>query len=153
MNLSAAEAEIVNGLDPTFRPYALRLREAAFANGLPFTFLSGLRSRAQQQAEASKPNRTTPAAAPGKSKHEIGFAFDVDLIADNGAPIYTTAQLGYLGRLAEGFGMTWGGRFLPKPDPNHFEAPFTREQLAAYRTVQLVGAAAVLGLVVVVATD
>lgn len=148
--LTAAEAEIVNGLDPVFRPYALRLREAALTGGYPFVFLSGLRSRSQQAAEVTRAGRDTPAAPAGKSKHEIGFAFDVERQAAD-------VEL-KVGVLAEGVGLKWGGRFHdvngnPSPDPNHFEAPVTRSALASYRNVQLVAVAGMIGLAVVVATD
>lgn len=135
--LSAAEAEIVAGLDPEFQPVALKHRAAALAELLPFTFISGLRSRSQQAAEVASTTRTTPAAPSGMSKHEVGFAYDVDLNTDAGRPIYTPAQLARLGALAEGLGLRWGGRFAPKADPNHFEAPQARVTLAAYRNVKI----------------
>lgn len=135
--LSAAEAEIVAGLDPQFQPVALEHRRVAKAEGLPFTFISGFRSRDMQKAEALNVNRTTPAAPAGLSKHEVGFAYDVDLNTDAGKPIYTPAQLARLGAIAEQLGLRWGGRFTPKPDPNHFEAPQSRLTLGAYRSVKI----------------
>ncbi len=143
--LTASEVEIVNGLDPLLRPIALRHRDAALRAGLPFVFLSGLRSRSQQAALASDPNRTTPAAAAGKSKHEIGFAYDLVRQAPG-----IEAKVGALGETA---GLRWGGRFAPMPDPNHFEAPTTRDDLATYRRIQLIGLAAMIGIGIVVAGD
>lgn len=149
--LIAAEAEIVNGLDPVFRPFALRLRDSALSRGLPFVFLSGLRSRSQQAAEVARVGRTTPAAPAGKSKHEIGFAFDTER--------QTAAIESQVGALAESLGLKWGGRFVdaqgkPSPDPNHFEAPATRSELSTYRNVQLVAAAFAVGVLgLVIASD
>lgn len=135
--LTPAEAEIVAGLDPQFQPVALKHRELALAAGLPFTFISGLRSRDQQKQEAASTVRLTPAAPAGMSKHEVGFAYDVDLYTDKGTAVYTPSQLAQLGALAESLGLKWGGRFTPKPDPNHFEAPQPRITLAAYRSVKI----------------
>lgn len=148
--LSAAEAEIVAGLDPEFQPVALRHRAAALAEGLPFTFISGFRSRSQQAAEVADATRTTPAAPSGMSKHEVGFAYDVDLNTDAGRPIYTPAQLARLGALGESVGLKWGGRFTPKPDPNHFEAPQARVTLSAYRSVKIgIGVALIAGAAII----
>lgn len=152
--LSAAEAEIVAGLDPEFQPVALRHRAAAHAAGLPFTFISGFRSRSQQGAEAASTTRTTPAAPPGMSKHEVGFAYDVDLYTDAGVPVYTPAQLAQLGVFGESLGLRWGGRFTPKPDPNHFEAPQPRVTLSAYRSVKIgIGVALVAGAAITIAGE
>lgn len=146
--LTPAEAEIVNGLDPALRPVALRHRERALSLGLPFTFLSGLRSRSQQQAEADRTGRTTPAAPAGQSKHEVGGAYD---LVRQSAAIETR-----VGALGEELGLKWGGRFRdargnPTPDGNHFEVPVSRSMFSAYRNVTLLSVAAVAGVVLVVA--
>lgn len=138
--LSSVEGEIVMGLDPVMRILALRHRQAAIDAGLPFTLISGLRSRSQQAALASDATRTTPAAPAGNSKHEVGAAYDV---ARQSAD--TEARVG---ALAETLGLRWGGRFQPKPDPNHFELPESRAEIAGYRNLVLVGLAAGVGLVV-----
>lgn len=52
-----------------------------------------------------------PAAAPGHSMHQIGAAFDLELVPGD----YTPA-----GEFWESIGGTWGGRFN---DPIHFEVP------------------------------
>jgi D-alanyl-D-alanine carboxypeptidase len=129
--LSAPEAEIVAGLDSSLQPVALEHRRRALAAGFPFTFISGLRSRSQQAALASDPNRETPAAAAGTSKHEVGFAYDIH------SSTLTSAQLSGIGAIAESLGLTWGGRFTPRPDANHFEAPDARSTLAAYRYLKI----------------
>lgn len=152
--LSAVEAEIVAGLDPEFQPVALKHRAAALVEGLPFTFISGFRSRAQQAAEVASTSRATPAAPSGMSKHEVGFAYDVDLNDNAGRPIYTPLQLARLGALAEAVGLRWGGRFIPKADPNHFEAPQSRVTLSTYRNVKIgFGVALLAGAAITVVTE
>lgn len=143
--LSAAEAEIVNGLDSALRAVAIRHRSEAISAGLPFEFLSGLRSRSQQAALASAPNRTTPAAPAGHSKHEVGGAYDLKR--------QTPAVERHVGEIGERLGLRWGGRFTPTPDPNHFEAPVSRAELVAYRNLALVVAAGVTGVIIVVASE
>lgn len=147
--LPAAEAEIVAGLDSSFQPVALAHRRRALEAGVPFTFISGLRSRAQQAALAAAPDRSTPAASAGTSKHEVGFAYDVRMAG------LTSAQLSQLGALGESLGLRWGGRFTPKADPNHYEAPDPRPTLAAYRNVKIAAGLALIvgGVWVSVATD
>jgi hypothetical protein len=143
--LTSAESEILMGLDPITRTLAMRHRAAVLTEGLPFILLSGLRSRAQQAALADDPNRTTPAAAAGNSKHEVGAAYD--LVRQS------SAIESRVGVLAEALGLKWGGRFQPQADPNHFELPQTRAEIVSYRNLALVGLAAGLGLVLVFARD
>lgn len=137
--LTPEEAEIVNGLDPVMRSLALRHRDEAIREGVPWPgFLSGLRSRSQQAALATDPTRKTPAAPPGRSMHEVGGAYDLKRVS-------ATVEA-RLGAIAERLGLRWGGRFRPTPDPNHYEAPVTRATFTAYRNVALLSAAAVAGL-------
>lgn len=146
--LSPAEAEIVAGLDPQLQPVALKHREQALAEGLPFEFISGLRSRSQQLALAQDNTRTTPAAPAGMSKHEVGFAYDIRKTG------LSATQLNRLGALGEALGLRWGGRFKPTPDPNHFEAPQSRATLAAYRAVAIgFGVALVAGATIITVSE
>ena len=115
-SITAADAAIVAGLDAAFEPLALEHRKLALEAGLPFEFVSGRRSRSRQAALAADRTRTRPAAPPGRSKHEVGLAYDLR------ASGLTPAQLQRLGELGESIGLRWGGRFTPRPDPNHFEA-------------------------------
>lgn len=143
--LTAVEAEIVAGLDPEFQPVALRHREQCLAEGLPFVFISGLRSRSQQQQLATDGTRTTPAAPAGMSKHEVGFAYDIQKTG------LSTTQLNRIGAIGEALGLRWGGRFKPTPDPNHYEAPQARATLAAYRGVKIgFGVALLAGSIITV---
>lgn len=139
--LSPVEAEIVSGLDSSLQPIALEHRRRALEAGFPFVFLSGIRSRQQQAAEAARDNRATPAAPAGQSKHEVGFAYDVER--------QLPAVEAKVGAIAEQLGLKWGGRFRdakgqPSPDPNHFEAPQPRAELATYRNLKLAAGAALM---------
>lgn len=145
--LTQAEAEIVAGLDSAFQPLALKHRQLALEAGLPFEFISGLRSRSQQAALATDATRTTPAAPAGMSKHEVGFAYDVRRTG------LTADQLARIGALAESIGLRWGGRFAPTPDPNHFEAATPRAALAAYRNVKIAAGFALLSGVALVIVE
>jgi hypothetical protein len=136
--LTSVEVEIVSGLDPAFQPSALRARAAVLAAGIPFTFISGLRSRGQQAALDATAG--SPAVAAGTSKHELGFAFDWT------GPRNSTEQT-RAGLLIQGLGLE-SGVFYKKPDPNHVEQPGSRGELYFYRAVKVVAVAAMVGLAV-----
>lgn len=136
--LTSVEVEIVSGLDPAFQPSALRARAAILAAGVPFTFISGLRSRSQQAALDSVPG--SPAVTSGTSKHEIGFAFDWTGPRND-------AERRKAADIIQGMGLE-SGYFYKKPDPNHVEQPGTRAELYLYRAVKVVAVAAMLGLAV-----
>ena len=133
--LNDAQSEIVAGLDSAFQPLALAHRKAVLERGIPFTFISGLRSRSQQDVLFHNPP-TGVAAAPGSSKHEVGFAYDAT------GP-RSQEEWAVFGQLAVDLGMTWGGNFR-KPDNPHVEFAATRADLASYRTVKLLGIASLL---------
>ena len=133
--LSVAEAEIVASLDSAFQPYALEIRRQALAAGLPFTFTSGLRSYSDQATLYAHPelHPGTPAAAPGTSKHEVGFAFD-----------FSSSEDGYaqVGAIARGMGLTWGGDWGgDQRDQVHVEATTARADLQTYRNIKVAAGA------------
>ena len=100
-------------LDPLIRPAAEALFEAARAAGLNPRVTSTRRSAATQRRlyEAWRAGRSRfPAAPPGSSKHETGFAFDMVLSDERYYRV--------LGEWWESIGGTWGGRFK---DPIHFD--------------------------------
>lgn len=89
------------------------LVDIARANGLAPHVTSIVRSRATQErlhANYLAGRSRYPAAPPGRSKHELGLAFDM-VVND---PRYYEP----LGRLWESWGGRWGGRFR---DEIHFE--------------------------------
>jgi len=103
-----------SGLVPELRPYAEQLLNAASEAGLNPTVTSTIRTWSQQKAlyERYRAGRSQyPAAPPGASAHEYGWAFDMD--------VYPHDALGDVGAYWEDLGGTWGGG----RDPVHFELP------------------------------
>lgn len=137
--LTPEQAELVGQLDPAFQPFALAHRARVLARGVPFEYEQTLRSPQEQAKEfAEKPG---VAVAPGKSKHEIGFAYD-------GRGPRTPQEWQVYGQEAEELGLEWGGRYAT-PEPWHVEAKEERAGLAAYRALRVAGIMAlfVTGLV------
>ena len=111
--------------DPT--PYMLdtlqprlKVRAEAFVDylrraGLPLIITSGLRSIATQRLLLAQRRTTTL-----QSKHLDGLAFDVDVygVGRNAVPAWVWSAIGPIG---EGYGLTWGGRWVSFRDVGHFE--------------------------------
>lgn len=101
-------------LVPELRPYAEALFAAASQAGLNPTVTSTLRTY-DEQAELYNRylagNSAYPAAPPGSSAHEFGWAFDMS--------VYPHEALGDVGAYWQALGGTWGGA----RDPVHFELP------------------------------
>jgi hypothetical protein len=101
------------GLVPELRPYAEALLNVLTEAGLAPTVTSTIRSTALQRrlyADYIAGRSKYPAAPPGSSAHEYGWAFDLSVNDDS--------YLADAGDLWESWGGTWGGRFR---DPIHFE--------------------------------
>lgn len=100
-------------LHPAFAPVArafIRMLEDA---GIRVTVTSTRRSLDEQRKlynDYLAGRSRYPAAAPGKSTHGAGLAFDLHL----DPPLYAQA-----GAAWESLGLTWGGRFR---DKIHFDA-------------------------------
>lgn len=102
-------------LSPDFRPYAEQFVDYLTANGLSVSVTSARRSFAEQTRLYTRyinGQSPYPAAVPGTSTHELGYAFDAVVSPKE----YQRAA----GEAWEKFGGRWGGRFR---DPVHFEAP------------------------------
>lgn len=134
--LTAHEAEIVASLDSTMQPFALQHRHAVLSRGVPYVFTSGFRSRSDQRHlwEEDPSN----ALEPGKSMHELGFAWDATGPRDSD-------EWAVFGEEADKFGLEWGGHFR-KPSLWHIEVPGSRRRLAQFRTMKLVLVASTVGL-------
>lgn len=143
--LSDSEAEIVASLDSTFQPFALRHREAVLSRGVPFVFISGLRSKSQDAALYEHPP-TGVAAKPGQSKHEIGFAYDAT------GP-RTDGEWDIYAQEAERLGLESGVRYRPTPDKPHVEAPQPRADLAFTRALKLAAVGVAIGIVGLIAMN
>lgn len=137
--LTAIEVEMVAGLDVSFRPKALLSRQRVLTAGVPFTFISGRRSRGEQERAGS----ANPLAAPvGKSKHEIGFAYDFT------GPRNQTEWM-IAGRAIVDVGLESGVFYKNDPEGRergHVEEPGTRADLFAYVGMSVLAVAALLGI-------
>jgi len=98
------------GLDPEVARRVADLLELARQNQIETRVTSTRRSRAEQErlyrAWLGRGKKGLPAAFPGTSTHEFGFAVDI-----------VSSAPAALGRLAECVGLKWAG---PK-DPVHFD--------------------------------
>lgn len=104
----------LDALIPELRPYAHQLVDLAASAGLQPRVTSTLRSRAQQERLYRRYQSgisTLPAAPPGTSSHEYGWAFDLVV-----TPYEALADLG---AIWEHSGLVWGR----ERDPVHFEYP------------------------------
>lgn len=120
----------LGSLIPEFQPYARDLVAAAGAAGLQPRVTSARRSNAEQKrlydryvAGVSQ----LPAAPPGFSAHEYGYAFDMVV-----SPYEALADVGSVWQEAGGI---WGGA----RDPVHFEYPgFTAQKSTSSNPVYTV---------------
>jgi len=101
-------------LQPWLRPWAKGLFDVATRFRMQPRVVSTFRSNAEQRLLFEKFQRGEsmfPAAPPGRSKHNIGEAFDL--------VVNSPQNQSWLGAVWESWGGRWGGRF---GDPNHFDA-------------------------------
>lgn len=104
----------LDALDPVLSRAAQALIDYATAQGYNPRVTSTVRSWWDQQAAYSRyvsGRAQFPAAPPGRSAHQYGWAFDLVVEPD-------PAAYEDLGAVWEGWGGTWGGRFQ---DRVHFE--------------------------------
>lgn len=141
--LPLRETKIVNGLNAVFRPVALLHRQRSLARGIPFRFNSGFRSLAKQRELFERLPRGQ-AAPPGRSLHEIGFAYDI-------AGPTNSVQWDIVGSEGEKLGLGWGGRFRTVREPWHFQAPLTRSELQRSQIFRNLAFLSVVGVVVFIA--
>lgn len=101
-------------LDPEVRRRVEALGGWARTLRLPYTITSGFRSPATQRrlwlAWIARGRTGLPAARPGFSTHEYGFA--VDLVPERSSDLPAIVEL------AQCAGLVWAGRI----DPVHFDA-------------------------------
>lgn len=106
----------LRSLDSQFYPFADDFVRSVAQAGYQPRVTSTLRTQAQQARlyrRAQLGLSQFPAAPPGTSAHEFGFAFDLLV-----SPMEALDDLGRFWE--EDFGGIWGGHFH---DPIHFEAP------------------------------
>jgi peptidoglycan L-alanyl-D-glutamate endopeptidase CwlK len=115
-------------LDPRVQPYARALIQKAAAAGIVIKVISGTRTY-EEQAELYKKYKVGGplAAAPGRSNHNFGIAFDIGVFSGSSdpekaktyipeSPVYKT-----IGALGVELGLAWGGNWKKTPDEPHFE--------------------------------
>lgn len=115
-----------SGLKPELNQLASSLIEKAKEQGINLILTSGYRTSEQQQRLYDQGRLTEGPvitnAKPGKSKHEIGEAFDVAVIDENGRPSWPEDNSLWkrIGDIGKSIGLVWGGEFKT-PDRPHFE--------------------------------
>lgn len=107
---------LLDTLADDFKPAAQDLYDLALRANVRPRVTSARRSYALQSALYQKylqGRSRYPAAPPGTSAHEYGYAFD--MVVDNATD---QADLGYVWR-------QWGGIYGGEEDPIHYAAPFS----------------------------
>ena len=118
----------IEDLDPKMQPLAAEFLRLAWAAGLPVVITQTRRAVAEQDALYAQ-GRTAPGpivtnAPGGSSPHCAGLAFDVAFQAPQKAVTWDEPRPGAwdeLGKIGEGLGLVWGGRFKHLVDRPHFE--------------------------------
>lgn len=114
----------LGALIPELQPFAKALIQVCSDYGLMPTVTSTLRSLREQvflYERYIQGKSQYPAAKPGTSAHEFGWAFDMT--------VQPMAALPDVGRLWESWGGVWGGHYS---DPVHFEFPGFQAPAPAY---------------------
>jgi peptidoglycan LD-endopeptidase CwlK len=115
-------------LHPRVRPCARALIEKAAMQGIIIKVISGTRSY-EEQAELYrkyKEEHGPLAAAPGRSNHNFGIAFDIGIFTGSSDPEkaknYIPESPAYkaVGALARNIGLFWGGNWKNADEP-HYE--------------------------------
>lgn len=108
---------LLDTLIPQLQPWAHALYDLGVQAGVRPTITSALRTYAQQESayKAFVEGRSRyPAAPPGTSAHEYGYAFDM--------VVASSVDQNDLGTVWKSWNGVWGGDFGQK-DPIHFEFP------------------------------
>lgn len=116
-------------LDPVFKPKAVELLARLTEARIPAVIINTRRSAAEQAKAVA-----TGVSWVAHSKHEDGLAIDVcpyeTYILHGASKLDWSTQdpvWQAIGRIGEGLGLRWGGRFTPLnelgigKDPGHFE--------------------------------
>ncbi|MFZ6781252.1 M15 family metallopeptidase [Undibacterium sp. Ji83W] len=114
----------VESLQPVVAVLARKLIEAAAAQGIEVKIIRTLVTSEEQNALYAS-GRTAPGpiitnAKGGKSKHNLGLAFDVAPVEEGKTEIDNVELYKKLGAIGKNLGLTWGGDFA-FPDYPHFE--------------------------------
>jgi peptidoglycan L-alanyl-D-glutamate endopeptidase CwlK len=125
--MDAGTLQNLQTLDPKFRPIALRAvdeAQKAMPTGVRIVVIEGYRSIAESN-RLSAEARTGPRAVPGgKSYHNYGLAFDIEMYASGRQITRVDANWLKVVSIMKKYGMAWGGDFRSNYDPGHFEMSF-----------------------------
>lgn len=150
--MDAGQSQLAAGLDPLLLPLMLRHKALDEAAGIPFRLISTRRSTDHQAAEYAaylervraweangrrgEPPR--PAAKPGTSKHELGFAYD------RTGP-RTDAEWATSAAHAESLGLESGHRYNDRP---HIELADPIDHLRTVLALRVAAVAVTVGALV-----
>ena len=119
---------VLASVRPELSHIAKYVEEYADQSGIKIMWVQGLRTQ-EQQAKLYAQGRTAPgpqvtqAPTAETTPHGRGAALDFAILDLNGQPSWApglTSLYEQVGRLAEGLGLQWGGRF-PHADRPHVE--------------------------------
>lgn len=120
--------ELLEGLAPGTRRLARLFLDQADAYleslpGAPYSLrLTSTRRTRAEQAALYRAGRSQLSGDPGsESYHQKGRAWDVVLVRDGQAVWDDVPEYHQLGRIGEGLGLRWGGRWRSFQDVYHFE--------------------------------
>ena len=118
----------LDDLNPAFRPKAVELVARCIEAGIPVMIVDTIRTPEEHAA-----NLVSGTSKTKHSKHLDGLAIDIapyetwqahgpdKLNWDAGKPGAVKEPWGTMGRIGEGLGLRWGGRWRDPFDPGHFE--------------------------------
>lgn len=114
------------------------LVQEAAKDGILLAVTQTLRTVAEQdvlyEQGRAKSGKVVTNAKGGESPHNYGLAFDTAFVDTGNHITWNECRPGdweALGKLGEGLGLVWGGRFRSFPDRPHFEAPRWRTLIGA----------------------
>ena len=116
----------IEDLRPDVRVLATKFIEEAAKQGIDVLIYSTLRDN-ESQAELYAQGRTKPGkvvtnARPGQSFHNYGVAFDCVPVVNGKAMWSDDNAYAKLGRIGEGLGLEWAGRWTGKlKEKAHFQ--------------------------------
>ena len=113
--LTGEEIEKFKQCNPQAQEAILDLLDYAIKQGHDVNITSSFRS-IEQQKWIYKGGSNPLAAAPGKSQHNKGLAFDIQLNGSN-----RNKALKDLGEKWKSWGFTWGGDWKNQYEPWHFD--------------------------------
>ena len=125
MDIDHRSAVNISTLIPAAQIKAREWLTKCLWKGINVKVICGTRSY-QEQAALYAQGRTKPGpkvtnSPPGYSWHNFGVAWDFVVFDSTGQPQWESPLMGVCGKLAESFGLEWGGRWKNFPDTPHIQ--------------------------------